>query len=117
MAVNVSCNDPGALLRAVKSAINDGTVATWSVDADGDLTHTPEQWRKKAWFRPTVGDERLVFNILAPRGTTMSKALYGVYHGRLIEMLLAHFDTKFTRASATALATSADVIASQVTSS
>jgi hypothetical protein len=32
----------------------------------------------------------------------MTKTIYGVYHGRFIEMLLTHFDNEFSAASATA---------------
>jgi hypothetical protein len=32
----------------------------------------------------------------------MTKVIYGVYHGRFIEMLLTHFDDSFTSATATA---------------
>lgn len=33
----------------------------------------------------------------------MIKEIYGIYHGRFIEMLLSHFDDSFSNASATAL--------------
>jgi len=110
MAVRVFCNDPSGLLRKVKASIRDGAIDTWSVDSDGDFTHTPEQWKNRAWFRPAIFDDKLVFNILGPRSTPISKTVYGVYHGRLIEMLVTHFDDQFSRASATALASSGDVI-------
>lgn len=110
MAVNVFCDDPQGLLTAIKAAMRDGQIETWSVDSDGDFTHSPEQWKNKAWLRASVGQDRLTFTILARRGTAMSRVLYGVYHGRFIEMLLNHFDMKFTRASATALPTADDII-------
>lgn len=108
MAVNIQCSDPQALLSAIKTAIRTGVVNTWLVDEDGDFTHAPEQWKYKAWFRTNVSAERLTFNILAPRGKQLSRVVYGVYHGRFIEMLLNHFDLQFTRASATALPTAND---------
>ncbi len=110
MAVRVQSSDPRALLNDIRKAIRDGSVETWSMDSDGDLTHATEQWRNKAWFRPKLSDELLIFNILTPRGKRMSRTIYGIYHGRLIQMLLVHFDEKFTRASATALPVSGDVI-------
>jgi hypothetical protein len=103
MAVMVSCANPQGLLNKIKSAIQGGTVQTWSVDSDGDFTHTPEQWRYEAWFRPSIEQDKLVFFVLGKRTQAMSKAVYGVYHGRLIEMLLTHFDVDFTQAIATAL--------------
>ncbi|ERJ35113.1 hypothetical protein L810_2257 [Burkholderia sp. AU4i] len=38
----------------------------------------------------------------------MTKVVYGVYHGRFLEMLLAHFDHSFSNATATAHADSTD---------
>lgn len=108
MAVQVLCDNPQQLLSSIKAAIHAGTIETWTVDKDGDLTHTPPQWRFKAWFRPAVSQDKLVFNILGPQKIHMSKEIYGIYHGRLIEMLLVHFDLNFRSASSTALPTPAD---------
>lgn len=110
MAVRVYCDDPTKLLSDVKAAIQDGSIDTWRLDEDGDLTHSPSQWRYLAWFRPIVEEDRLLFRILGATSKKMSKATYGVYHGRLIEMLLTHFDTQFRRASATALPSNGDRI-------
>jgi hypothetical protein len=108
MAVIVFTSDPPGLLRAIRLATADGSIATWSIDADGDFTHTAEQWRLKAWLRPKVLTDRIVFNIFPPKKTVISKTTYAIYHGRFIEMLLAHFDTQFERALATGLATDGD---------
>jgi hypothetical protein len=110
MAVIVHASNPPQLLSAIKLAISSGTIDTWSVDADGDFTHSPEQWRNKAWFRPKVLEDRIAFRILTPKNTRMNKATYGVYHGRFIEMLLTHFDIQFQRAVATALPTEGDIV-------
>lgn len=110
MAVRAFTDQPAALLTAIKKAIDEEKITTWSIDSQGDLTHTPTQWARKAWMRPKVLDDRLLFNIVAVKNQTMSKTIYGLYHGRLIEMLLTHFDTQITAASATALATSGDLI-------
>jgi hypothetical protein len=102
MAIRVTTAQPSALLAAIKKAIDARKVDTWSYDSDGDFTHTPPQWARKAWLRPTVQVGALVLNILNPRGVNLSKEIYGVYHGRFIEMLLAHFDDNFADAHATA---------------
>jgi hypothetical protein len=94
---------PQTLLAEIKQAMQTGKIETWSVDSDGDFTHTPEQWKFKAWLRPKVDGTQLVFTILNPQNTAITKVVYGVYHGRFIEMLLNHFDDKFTDAKATAL--------------
>jgi hypothetical protein len=110
MAVRVFCDNPTELLANIKAAIRAGTVETWSVDSDGDLTHSPQQWKNKAWFRPSVETEKLVFYLLGQKTEKMSKEIYAIYHGRFIEMLLAHFDLKFSRATATALPTGRDYV-------
>jgi hypothetical protein len=102
MAIRVSTTHPSSLLAAIKKAIDGRHVDTWSYDSDGDFTHTPVQWAKKAWLRPSLQPGALVLNILNPTGVNLSKEIYGVYHGRFIEMLLAHFDDKFGDADATA---------------
>jgi len=108
MAVRVICNDPQGLLNEIKTSIRNRTIETWLVDSDGDFTHTPNQWQNQAWFRPSVGQDRLEFYILGNRAHVMSKVTYAVYHGRFIEMLLTHFDERITRASATAMPVSSD---------
>jgi hypothetical protein len=103
MAVTVFCNDPAGLLKEIRGAIQAGTIETWALDSDGDMTHSAQQWKNLAWFRPRVVADKLEFSILGTRSHRMSKVTYGVYHGRLIEMLLSHFDTKFNNAVATAM--------------
>lgn len=102
MAVIVKTNNPAGLLKAVKKAIDNKDVETWSYDEDGDFTHTPVQWSFKAWLSPKVYSGELRFGIVARKDTAMSKVVYGVYHGRFIEMLLTHFDDQFEKATASA---------------
>ena len=41
---------------------------------------------RKAWLRPKIVEKtELVLYILAPRETTLSSAIYAVYHGRYID--------------------------------
>lgn len=108
MAVIAYASDPQNLLDSIRSAARSGKIETWSVDEDGDFTHSPEQWRLKAWFRPRVSEDKIVFYILTPQGKVMGKVTYAVYHGRFIEMLLGHFDTQFHRVEATALPVKGD---------
>lgn len=102
MALIINTSRPAALLAAIKEAIDDKRIETWSYDLDGDLTHTPDQWRYQAWLRPVVAPGVLIFGLLGKRDVAMTKLIYGVYHGRFIEMLLTHFDNDFSSASATA---------------
>lgn len=110
MAVYVKCDDPQKLLTTIRKSVRSGTITTWLVDSDGDLTRALEQWKHKAWFRPRIGTERIVFNILAPKGKQLSRTQYGVYHAKLIETLLNHFDLQFEEAIATALPVTGDMI-------
>ena len=110
MSVHVFCADPAGLLGEIKKAINSRSIVTWQLDSDGDLSHSPPQWLNLAWMRPRTRPDRLTFSILGRKGSRMSRETYGVYHGRLIEMLLMHFDLKFSRACASALGDETDVI-------
>jgi len=102
MAITVTTQAPDALLQNIKKAIKEKRVDTWECDTDGDFTHCPEQWYKKAWLRPSSGIGVLTFSLLGPQNRKVEKAIYGVYHGRFIEMLLTHFSDQFSRASASA---------------
>ena len=108
MAVIVKTSNPSTLLKKIKKAIDDKKIDTWSYDDDGDFTHTPEQWRSKAWLKPKIYSSELRFGILGQKETKMTTYIYGIYHGRFIEMLLNHFDSDFTQASATAHITEPD---------
>lgn len=110
MTIIVETNNPAKLLKAIKEAIDEGNVQTWSYDSDGDFTHDTEQWNNKAWLRPKIYTNELKFGILSPKDTRISKPVYGIYHGRFIEMLLVHFDTEFSKAIGTAMPTAMDVI-------
>jgi len=102
MAITVRTGNPFGLLAALRKAIDDKHIQTWSYDAQGDFTHTPAQWSGKAWLRPSVGAGTLVFGLLGQKNVVMKKSVYGVYHGRFIEELLTHFDHRFSTAVATA---------------
>ena len=110
MAVIVNTSDPPALLKAIRSKITEGAITKWSLDSDGDFTYSVPQWSRKAWFRPKVSTDRIVFMILPPQKARMNVTTYAVYHGRFIEMLLEHFDTKFEQASSTALPAEGDQV-------
>ena len=102
MAIIIKTNTPSNLLAAIKKEIDEGKIQTWSYDSEGDFTHTPEQWEFDAWLRPKIYNGELRFGILKNKNINLSTVIYGVYHGRFIEMLLSHFDNKFTTVQATA---------------
>jgi hypothetical protein len=110
MALRAFTDDPRKLLEAFRSGIEDGKISIWRTDKDGDFTLVSQQWGGRAWMRPVVLDDRLLFNIIGSKKEPMSKTIYGVYHGRLAQSLLIHFDKLMSTVSATALGTSGDNI-------
>lgn len=102
MAILISTNNAMSLLQKIKTGIDNGSIDTWVYDKDGDFTHTPEQWKNKAWLKPMINSGELRLGILKPRDVDLSKTIYGIYHGRFIEMLLTHFDSDFSNVYATA---------------
>ena len=103
------------MLTKIKAGIDEKRIETWRyiTNANGDyFTHvTPnKQWEGKAWLKPSVQEDQLVFNIVRPEGKNVSKKAYAVYHGRFAEMILAHFDNEFTTVWATALAKPGDLV-------
>lgn len=108
--ITFSTPNPHQLLASLKDAIKKGHVNAWS-DENGDFTHTPVQWARKAWLRPTIQGSELRFAIIRPQNAGVNSEVYAVYHGRFIEMMLAHFDRQFTDSAATALATLTDQVA------
>ena len=110
MALIVTSSNPGELLKAIKDKMAQGGIDTWSVDSDGDFTHAAPQWKNEAWLRPRIEENKLILKILTPKGKHLSSVTYAVYHGRFIEMILTHFDGKFSNAKATALPDLGDII-------
>jgi hypothetical protein len=111
MAIYLDTSTPKKLLAAYKKAIDDGHVTTWSYDAQGDFTHTAEQWKRKAWLRPRIiAGESLVLRVIRPREGKVSSTVYAVYHGRFVESVLRHCDELFTQARVTAQADADDLV-------
>jgi hypothetical protein len=97
MAIYFDTKTPKKLLAAFKKAIDDGHIATWSYDKDGDFTHTAEQWVRRAWLHPEIKEgQTLSMFILAPQDAKISSEIYAIYHGRFIESMLRHCDALFS---------------------
>lgn len=109
MSITAFTSQPNKLLTSIKSAIDNGKIETWKYDADGDFTHTPDQWNRKAWFRPHIKQDKVVFGLLGTKNTALQTVTYGIYHGHFIAMLLNHFDKNFSSVSATAQKDSFDI--------
>lgn len=113
MALYFETSNPKKLLDEFKKAIKEGRVATWSCDKDDDFTHTPDQWKNKAWLRPKIEPSKLTFHILGPTNTTITSLVYAVYHGRFIESMLLHCDNLFLNGIATAYPAGNDSVSPQ----
>lgn len=101
MTIIVKTSSPPELLKAIKKGVDQNEVRSWSYDDDGDFTHDSKQWSGEAWLRPEVKSGEIRFTIVTPQGKTISRQVYGLYHGRFIDMLLTHFDSHFSSATAT----------------
>lgn len=110
MAIIVNTGDPQTLLKCIKKGIDDGVVKSWSYDDDGDFTHDSKQWNEKAWLRPKLYSSELRFGIIPPKDTEIIRQIYGIYHGRFIDMLLTHFNEHFIYVTATSYYTDPDGI-------
>ncbi len=108
MAIIITNSNPTELLKKIYKAIDDKKIVTWSYDKDKDFTHETDQWRDLAWFSPQVYPNELRFGILGQKGIKLSTEVYAIYHGRFIEMLLAHFDSDFGHSIATSQKTEPD---------
>jgi hypothetical protein len=116
LAVYFFTSSAKALLADFKQHIHQkeekGKITTWVEDAEGDFTHTSQQWGGQAWFRPVILTDRLTFTIIKRKDAIMPVPVYGYYHGHLIETFLNHFDTQFTSGTATAKPASGDIVTS-----
>jgi hypothetical protein len=110
MSAHFDTANPAGLLAAFKKGIDDGHIVTWEYDGDGDFTHKPAQWHKKAYFRPIVSQGRLNMKFFGHQ-RDVTWAVYGVYHGRFIESMIDHCHELFTNGLATAKPSSIDNIA------
>ena len=96
MSVRAYTDDASGLLARIKRLIDQGHITTWRYDREGDFTHTPSQWDGKAWLRPEEQDDKLRLTILKTEGVSLTREIYAVYHGRFIEMLVAHVPANFS---------------------
>lgn len=110
MAVRVMTNTANELLVALKSGVANGDVSGWKVDIDGDLTLSGTGLANQAWMRPKILSDRLLFNIIGKTGQNLSTKTYAVFHARLIELLLLHFDSQFQSAAATSMPLRGDIL-------
>lgn len=110
MSIKVLTSNPRDLKDQINKYIVDGRISTWEVDADGDYTHSPEQWKNQAWFKIHYTQDGMVLGIWPPSNKNISIEIYAVYHGRFSEMLLSHFDSEFSKIIISSMPTEYDRI-------
>ena len=90
MSLVVKTPDPEGLLENIKAGNATRKIRTWTCNAKGNFTHSPQQWRDQAWLKPIVRRGCLHFLVLLPAGEA-KQGVAGVYQGRFAEMLQNHF--------------------------
>jgi len=104
---------PQELLNMFNQAIDQteakGKITTWIRSKDKIYyTHKAEKWNSEAWFKPSLHDGALIFNIIKPQNKNISSIAYAYYHGHLTETFLNHFDNFFSESISSAMPTSND---------
>lgn len=94
MAIYIRTQNPQILIESINKSIQIRDIVTWAVDREGDYTIDRAQWRFRAWMRPIIEERKLVMAIIQSRKYPLTKELYGVYHGRLVSTILAHFSNQ-----------------------
>lgn len=107
MAVLIKVKMPQTFMDEIMKAIDENKIQTWTYDSDNDLTHSLDQWKNKAWMRPRAIKDSEIYNFafgfIGNKNVVTTKVLYAVYHGRLVETLLSHFDTDITEIFVTSM--------------
>lgn len=103
MGVYVNTENPNGILASIKSQIKNGTISTWKIyvhEGHEFITHTDAsgQWENKAFFLPSVDLEngQLNFGMYGHGNTPLERIYYSVYHGKLTQMILSHFEENIT---------------------
>lgn len=94
--ISVSTGNPGALLQAIKKAIDEKKISTWSYDKEGDFIHEAAQWKNKGFLRPSLDQTHLHLSFYLFPDSSLEKDVLGVFHGRFAEMLVNHFEGSFS---------------------
>jgi len=88
-----------------------GKITTWEKASDNiHHTHSSNNWKNKAFLKPTIYSDALVFNIIRNTNFTVDLPTYSYYHGHLIETFTNHFSTIFTEAKSTAKPNNSDSV-------
>lgn len=106
MAIIIRTDQPNLLLDKIYDAIDAKKADKWERTTDGRLTYGTLLWKNEAFFKPQiwVDEQELRFGLLKRKDRKhISSKLYTVFHTKLAEMLLSHFDTSFSEVTITAV--------------
>ncbi len=97
MAIIVSTPAPKAVIANLKSEIKNGRAHTWihsfrPTEPWDSFSHNGEDNRLLflASFSPTPIVGGVIFNLFSPGGRPVEHGIWGVYHGRFVELILNH---------------------------
>jgi len=105
MAIIIHTDQPDLLLDKIYEAIDNKKADKWVRTTDGRLTFGALLWKNEAFFKPQiwVDENQLRFGLLKRKDRKhITSKLYTLFHVKLIEMLLTHFDSDFRSVTATA---------------
>jgi len=105
MAVIIHTENPDQLLDKIYEAIDNKKADKWVRTADGRLTYGALLWKNEAFLKPEiwVDENQLRFGLVKRKDRKhITSKLYALFHAKLMEMLLTHFDNDFISATATA---------------
>ncbi|MBF6627066.1 MAG: hypothetical protein ITG04_00975 [Proteiniphilum sp.] len=112
MAIIIDTDNPDLLLDKIYETIDSKKADKWARTSDGRLTYGTLLWRNEAFFKPQiwVDENQLRFGLLKRKDRRhITSKLYTMFHARLIEMLLTHFDNDFRNITATATKAEPDI--------
>jgi hypothetical protein len=97
--LHIPTTRPQALLTKIQDAVrekedpNGHTIDTWELDAEGKFVHTGSggQWKRRGKLKGSAGTGGLNFRFEPGADKVDAKNVYGVYHGRFLELLINHF--------------------------
>lgn len=99
MKIIAHTKDAHALIKRIKSKIENENIKTWDIiDTNiGDVyNHTPDQWSNKALIKPEDHDKGLLFKIVWwGKAGEPEVDIKGYIIGRFTEMLMVHCSDLF----------------------
>jgi hypothetical protein len=110
MAVTITTADAEGLWWGILSVLDRRDARGWECDGES-FTLTGCEYAGRAWFRAFPEPPgRLVLGLVPAEGGALGQDTYAAYHGRLVELLLAHFGGAATAVQVTPAVTYPDLM-------